>query len=72
MEDLKVVPMQFTEFEVESAALAWLEDLSWAVKHSSESTPDTPVAELADYSEVVLAQRLREALLPKLIAGRYG
>jgi type I restriction enzyme R subunit len=58
-----------TESVVESAAFAWLESLSWSVKHGPEIAPDMPAAELADYSEVVLAQRLRDALLPKLIRG---
>ena len=31
--------------------------------------PDTPGAERADYGEVVLAQRLRDVLLPRLISG---
>jgi type I restriction enzyme R subunit len=59
----------FTESDVESAALAWLESLGWAVKHGPEIAPDGLFAERADYREVVLAQRLHDALLPKLIRG---
>ena len=51
-----------TEFVVEEAALAWLEATDWQVAHGPEIAPDTPAAERADYGEVVLAQRLRDAL----------
>jgi len=52
----------FTESTVESAAIAWLESMRWAVKHGPDIAPDTPAAERADYGEVVLGQRLRDAL----------
>jgi len=51
-----------TESVVEQAALAWLESLGWLVKHGPEIAPDMPGAERRDYGEVVLAQRLRDAL----------
>jgi len=34
----------FTESVVEDAALAWLESLSWTVKHGLETGPKEPVA----------------------------
>jgi type I restriction enzyme R subunit len=52
----------FTESDVESAALAWLSELGWQVKHGSEIAPDGPSAERRDYGQVVLEQRLRDAL----------
>lgn len=52
----------FTESDVESAALAWLSELGWQVKHSSEIAPDGLFAERQDYGQVVLNQRLRDAL----------
>jgi len=52
----------FTESTVESAALAWLEAGGWRVAHGSDIAPDMPAAERRDYSDVVLAQRLRDAL----------
>jgi type I restriction enzyme R subunit len=52
----------FTESEVESAALAWLEAIGWRVLRGADIAPDQPLAERHDYGEVVLAQRLREAL----------
>jgi type I restriction enzyme R subunit len=52
----------FTESVVEDAALAWLEGIGWAVRHGSEIAPGELFAERADYGEVVLAQRLRDAL----------
>jgi len=53
---------RMTESEIESAALGWLESLGWTVKHGSEVASDGPFAERAGYGEVVLAQRLRDAL----------
>jgi len=53
----------FTESVVEQAALAWLESIGWQVAHGPEIAPDMPGAERADYGEVVLAGRLRDALL---------
>ncbi len=52
----------FTESVVEEAALAWLESVGWQVAHGPDIAADMPAAERADYSEVVLAQRLRDAL----------
>ena len=51
-----------TESDVEQAALAWLEGLSWNVAHGPDLAPDTLGAERADYGQVVLEQRLRDAL----------
>ena len=50
------------ESVVEQAALAWLEGLDWRIAHGPDIAPDTPGAERVDYGEVVLAQRLRDAL----------
>ncbi len=50
------------ESDVESAALAWLEALGWAVKHGGDIAPDGPAAERCDFSQVVLERRLRDAL----------
>ncbi len=52
----------FTESVVEDAALAWLGSNGCHVAHGPGIAPDTPAAERADYGEVVLAQRLRDAL----------
>jgi type I restriction enzyme R subunit len=51
-----------TESVVEQAALAWLESVGWQVAHGPDIAPDVPLAERTDYGEVVLAQRLRDAL----------
>ena len=50
------------ESVVEDATLAWLGDLGWQVAHGPDIAPDTPNAERADYDQVVLGQRLRDAL----------
>ena len=52
----------FTESTVESAALAWLESAGWQVAYGPDIAPGMPAAERADYGEVVLPQRLRDAL----------
>jgi type I restriction enzyme R subunit len=51
-----------TESTVESAALDWLGSLGWGIAYGPDIAPGTPTAERADYSEVVLARRLRDAL----------
>ncbi len=59
----------FTESVVEEAALAWLEGLSWQVLHGPEIAPGELAAERSHFGEVVLAQRVRDALArlnPKL------
>jgi len=53
---------QFTESVVEQAALAWLESVSWQVRNGAEIAPGEPAAERDDYGQVVLTQRLRDAL----------
>jgi type I restriction enzyme R subunit len=50
------------ETTVEEAALAWLESLGWEVKHGPEIAPGELFAERADYGQVVLERRLRDAL----------
>jgi type I restriction enzyme, R subunit len=52
----------FTESVVEDAALAWLESFGWTVKHGPEIAPGELAAERADFGQVVLTQRLRDAL----------
>src|SRR5882672_4541332 len=52
----------FTESVVEQAALAWLESTGWAVRNGADIAPGEPAAERDDYGQVVLAQRLRDAL----------
>ena len=52
----------FTESEVEAAALEWLKALGWTVAHGPEIGPRAEGAERADSAEVVLKDRLRDAL----------
>ena len=51
-----------TESTVESAALSWLVDAGWRTAHGPDIAPGTPDAERADYGDVILPQRLRDAL----------
>src|SRR5512145_2685150 len=52
----------FSESVVEQAALAWLENIGWAVMRGPEVAPGVMSAERADYGQVVLERRLRDAL----------
>ena len=54
---------RITESEVEQAALEWLESLRWTVTHGPDIAPDTLAAERADYGQVILERRLRDALV---------
>ena len=51
-----------TEADVEAAALEWLTALGWQVAHGPDIAPDAPGAERADYGQVVLERRMRDAL----------
>jgi type I restriction enzyme R subunit len=52
----------FTESIVEKAALTWLEVVGWQVRIGADIAPGEPAAERDAYVDVVLAQRLRDAL----------
>jgi type I restriction enzyme R subunit len=60
---------KLVESGVEQAVLTWLSELGWQVKHGPDIAPDGLFAERRDFGQVVLEQRLRDALLPKLIRG---
>jgi type I restriction enzyme R subunit len=51
-----------TESTVEQAALAWMESVGWQIAHGPDIAPNMPEAERRNYGEVVLAQRLHDAL----------
>ena len=48
----------FLESTVETAALAYLENIGWTIAHG----PDIAAEERTDYGQVILEQRLRDAL----------
>lgn len=52
----------FTESVVEEATLTWLESLGWSVKLGADIAPGELAAERTEYGQVVLEQRLRDAL----------
>ena len=54
--------VDFTESTLEAAALEWLEGLGWKVVRGPDIAPHAMGSERADYGEVVLEQRLRDAL----------
>ena len=51
-----------TESTLEQTTLDWLKNLGWQVKHGTEIAPDGLFAERRDYGQVVLEQRLQDAL----------
>jgi type I restriction enzyme R subunit len=57
-----VTTQGFAESIVEEAALAWLEGSGWSVRHGADIAPGEPGAERGDYGQVILEQRLRDAL----------
>jgi type I restriction enzyme R subunit len=63
------MPERFSESDVEDAALAWLAELGWAVKHGPDISPDGDTLTLPfsqrereSYNDVVLLERFRTAL----------
>jgi type I restriction enzyme R subunit len=52
----------FSESVVEEAALEWLESLGYAIRSGPAIAPGELGAERADYAQVVLEDRLRQAL----------
>ena len=55
-----------TEAHVEDGGIAWLTGSGWCITHGPDFAPDTPRAERADYSQVVLEPRLRDPLAAQL------
>ena len=51
-----------SESTVETAALNWLSSLGWQTIYGPDIAPETPGAERADFGQVVLEDRLRQAL----------
>jgi len=59
----------FSESVVEEAAIGWLADLGWSIKHGPDIAPGEPDTERTDYAQVILEDRLQQALArlnPKL------
>ncbi len=52
----------FTESHVEEAALEWLSGLGYAVLHGPDISPDGAAPERVSHDQVLLTERLREAL----------
>jgi hypothetical protein len=56
--------MSLNESIVEDAAREWFGELGYAVGHGPHLAPGDPAAERASIGEVVLVDRLREAIRP--------
>ena len=50
------------ESEVEEAALSWFGELGYAVVHGEEIAPEQPGAERESFNDVLLVERLRDAI----------
>lgn len=50
------------ESDIEETALDWFTDLDYTVLHGPDISPDTPNAERSTYKEVILTNRLRDAV----------
>jgi len=53
---------KFTESDVEAAALEWLQEIGYTVVGGPDIAPGEPTAERESYRDVILAQRVRDAL----------
>lgn len=56
------MPKNFCESHLEEATLEWFEELGYEIVFAPEIAPDGEYPEREDYSEVILYDRLREAL----------
>ena len=54
--------MKFSESHVEDATLEWFSGLGYAVLHGPDISPDGPTPERVSYDQVLLTERLCEAL----------
>jgi type I restriction enzyme R subunit len=54
--------MSVNESVVEDAALSWFDDLGYAVAHGPDLAPGEPESERASYGDVILIERLRDAV----------
>ena len=54
--------ISLTEADVEQVALSWLSSFGWQTAYGPDMAPDTPGAERTDFAQVVLEDRLRDAL----------
>lgn len=57
-----MMPSHIAETHVEEAALEWFERLGYVVKNASEIAPDTHNPERFTYGDVVLVDRLKQAI----------
>jgi type I restriction enzyme R subunit len=53
---------QFNESTVEEAALSWYDELGYGIAHGPNIAPGEQAAERASFSDVVLVERLRNAI----------
>jgi type I restriction enzyme R subunit len=54
--------MSLNESIIEQATLAWLDSLGYTVRNGLDIAPGELAAERQDYGQVVLEERLRQAL----------
>jgi type I restriction enzyme R subunit len=54
--------MTLSESTVEEATFSWFQELGWNVLHSIDIAPGEPSAERESYQDVILSQRLYDAI----------
>lgn len=54
--------MNISEDTLEQAALSWLDEIGYSVIHGPDIAPNQPNAERSSYTDVVLVDRLRQAI----------
>ncbi|MDD3182958.1 MAG: type I restriction endonuclease subunit R [Alphaproteobacteria bacterium] len=54
--------MKLTESDIEQANLDWLSGLGWGVAHGPDMAPEGKAPERASYGDVLLLERLKDAL----------
>ena len=55
--------VSLSETDVETSALSWLSSLGWQTAYGPDIAPDTPGSERTDFTQVMLEERLRNALI---------
>jgi type I restriction enzyme R subunit len=51
-----------SEFDLEEASVSWFEELGYAVAHGEDIAPEGSHAERESFGDVLLVQRLRDAI----------
>lgn len=59
------------EAQLEIVTVDYLRELGYGYVHGPMIAPDGETPERQDYAQVVLTRRLRDAMVPKLLSGKF-